>query len=246
MSMASATWPISPDPLADAVVPESVAHARTSRLVAQVVSHALTGMGVNTAERLGLRWPDGPPSAPDFFVMPGGTINWRTTSYAVGVDGPAPDVAVEIVGSSPPNLLRLLRRKVLTYLVSLDPPGVLRIDPAAGPSAEVPDGEPCPELGGIAFQRGPEGIGLLDPDGAIWWDPDEHFSVIDAERRALRRELDQTISTLDQAHTERDQAHTERDQAHAERDQIAAANEALFAAHQAALARLAVLEGGTS
>lgn len=85
------------DPLAEDVVPASVRHARLARLIAQVANLALTGRDVATAERLGLRWPDSGVSAPDFFVLPGGVIDWDTTSYVVEKSGPKPLVAVEIV-----------------------------------------------------------------------------------------------------------------------------------------------------
>ena len=222
MSMASASWPISPDPLADAVVPESVMHSRTSRLVAQVVSLAVADGPSEPVERLGLRWPDGPTSSPDFFLMPGGAISWATTSYAPGIDGPLPEVAVEIVSSSLPNIARLFTRDVLTYLVYLDPPNVLRVDPRSRIAAEVPDGEPIEQLGGVAFVRGEDRVGVVDPNGHTWWDPEDHLRSLDAARRSLAAERNDLAA-------ERNDLAAERNDLQQERDQL--------------LARLAELEG---
>lgn len=229
MSMASATWPIGSDPLADAVVPESVMHSRTSRLVAQVVSLAVADGSSEPVERLGLRWPDGPTSSPDFFLMPGGAITWSTTSYAPGVDGPLPEVAVEIVSSSLPNIARLFTRDVLTYLVYLDPPNVLRVDPRSRIAAEVPDGEPIEQLGGVAFRRGADRVGIVDPNGRTWWDPEDHLRSLDAARRALVLERDDLAAERDHVAAERDHVAAERDDLQRERDEL--------------LARLAELEG---
>lgn len=175
------------DPLAEDIVPESVAHSRTTRLVAQVGSLALGGR-MATVERLGLRWPDRTVSAPDFFVLPAGSVSWATTSYAPGTDGPAPLVAVEVIGSHAPNPVMMVRRGVPTYLISLEPPGVVRFDPATKRLEVVADNVPCEDLGGMAFRRVGERLGVVDPEGRLWTDPDEHLqalAALAAERDAL-------------------------------------------------------------
>ncbi len=156
--MASAEIP--PDPLADAVEAQPIAHSRLGWLASQLVALAIRGGTTQVIERLGLRWPDGSVSAPDLIVLPLGSVGWHTTSYAPGTDGPLPEVAVEIV-SEAPSFDQIFERGVLTYLLVLDEPRVLRVDPGTLAATEVPDGEPVVELGGIAFQRGQERIGLL-------------------------------------------------------------------------------------
>jgi hypothetical protein len=181
-----------PDPLAEAVVPESVVHARTSRLIAQVAGSALSGTGVETAERLGLRWTDDGVSAPDFFVMPGGAIGWDTTSYRPDVDGPRPLVAVEVITTSWPDPTALVRRGITTYLVYPERHEVWRFDAATSTTMPQPLGAPCPELGGIAFvaatdHGGTTRLGVADVDGNVWLDPDEHVATLADGRRAAEQ-----------------------------------------------------------
>ncbi len=196
-----------PDPLAEDVVPESVPHSRTARLVAQVISLALDPDGFDTAERLGLRWADGRTSAPDFFVLPGGSLSWDTTSYAPESDGPKPLVAVEVAVSSPADPAALVRRGVPTYLIYPDPPFVIRYHPTDGPMNAVPDGVACDDLGGVSFRTDGERLAIVDLRGDAWSDPDEHL-------RGLQRRGDAAEALL----AERDAEIAERDAEIAERD----------------------------
>ena len=192
------------DPLAEDVVPESVPHARTARLVAQVVTLALDPDGFDTAERLGLRWSDGKTSAPDFFVLPGGSLSWSTTSYAPGTDGPTPLVAVEVAVNSPADPASLVRRGIPTYLVYPDPPFVIRYDPHDGTMKRVVDDAPCVELGGVAFRTSGDRLVIVYDRGHAWSDPDEHLRGLrqltaDAELRAVDAELRATAAEAEVA-----------------------------------------------
>ncbi len=203
------------DPLAEAVVPESVKHSRVARLIAQVGVLAQSG-GSAAVERLGLRWPDRSISAPDFFLLPDGAVSWDTTSYVVGVDGPKPLVAVEVVVDHGPDIADLHTRGVTTYLVYPTRGEVFRFSAEDRTIRLMADREPCPELG-IAFARGIGAIGVVDRDGVMWNDPDEHLRHL-ASRAA-----------------EADTARAEADTARAEAD-------ALRARLEAAEARLRQLE----
>lgn len=189
------------DPLAEAVVPESVKHARTARLVAQVAILAVAGSDVEAVERLGLRWPDKSVSAPDFFLLPGGVVDFSTTSYVVDKTGPKPLVAVEVVVDSSPDIIDLVRRGVTTYLVYVDHGQVWRFDPELRSVNLVADREVCPELG-IAFVRGIGAVGVVDSNGREWYDPDEHLRSLArgaAERDAAVDERDAAIGERDAA-----------------------------------------------
>ena len=175
--------------LADDVVPQPVSHARTARLIAQVIGLALDPATVDIVERLGLRWSDGTTSSPDFLVLPAGSVSWETTSYAPGTDGPVPLVAVEIVVSSPASPGRLLRRGIPTYVVYIDPPFVHRFDPDDGSMMRITDDHVCADLGGIRLITSAERLSVVDDLGEVWADPDAHLRGLRQGRQAALAEL---------------------------------------------------------